>query len=75
MGKSLKVIYENGVLRPLEPVPFREHQQVTLMVLEKQETSHEGKMESCFDIAMRTGLIGSAEDAPHDLSTNPKYFE
>jgi predicted DNA-binding antitoxin AbrB/MazE fold protein len=25
MNKSLKAVYENGVLRPLEPLPFQNH--------------------------------------------------
>lgn len=32
MQKNLKAIYENGVLRPLEPVPFREHEVLNLTV-------------------------------------------
>ena len=31
--------------------------------------------ESCYDIALRAGFIGSAKNAPPDLSTNPKYME
>ncbi len=32
MTKSLKAVFENGLLRPLEPVPFKEHEVVTLTV-------------------------------------------
>src|SRR5438105_3394107 len=32
MGKSLKAVYENGVLRPLDPAAFREHQVISLTV-------------------------------------------
>jgi predicted DNA-binding antitoxin AbrB/MazE fold protein len=32
MTRSLKAIYEKGVLRPLEPLPLKEHQQVTVTV-------------------------------------------
>lgn len=32
MSRNLKVIYENGVLRPLEPLNLREHQCVTVIV-------------------------------------------
>jgi predicted DNA-binding antitoxin AbrB/MazE fold protein len=34
MGEQIEVIYENGVLRPLGPVPahFREHQRLTVTI-------------------------------------------
>ena len=34
---ELKAVYENGVLRPLEPVPLREQQEVTLIISEAGE--------------------------------------
>jgi predicted DNA-binding antitoxin AbrB/MazE fold protein len=34
MRKTLQAIYENGVLRPLEPLDLPEHQQVAVVVLE-----------------------------------------
>jgi predicted DNA-binding antitoxin AbrB/MazE fold protein len=32
MTRSLQAVYEKGVLRPLEPLPLKEHQQVTVTV-------------------------------------------
>jgi predicted DNA-binding antitoxin AbrB/MazE fold protein len=32
MVKSVPAIYENGVLRPLEPVTLSEHQKVRLLI-------------------------------------------
>jgi predicted DNA-binding antitoxin AbrB/MazE fold protein len=32
MSRNLKAVYKNGVLRPLEPVPFRENEVVNLTV-------------------------------------------
>jgi predicted DNA-binding antitoxin AbrB/MazE fold protein len=32
MTRSLQAIYEKGVLRPLEPLPLAEHQEVTVTV-------------------------------------------
>lgn len=32
MTKTLQAVYENGVLRPLEPLPFKEHQKVSVTV-------------------------------------------
>jgi predicted DNA-binding antitoxin AbrB/MazE fold protein len=34
---ELKAVYENGVLRPLEPVPLQERQEVTLTISEGGE--------------------------------------
>jgi predicted DNA-binding antitoxin AbrB/MazE fold protein len=34
MRKTLRAIYENGVLRPLEPLGLQEHQQVAIVVSE-----------------------------------------
>jgi hypothetical protein len=31
--------------------------------------------ETCYDIAKRLGIIGSAKGLPPDLSTNPEYME
>jgi metal-responsive CopG/Arc/MetJ family transcriptional regulator len=33
------------------------------------------KRESCFDIAVRIGMVGCAKDLPRDASTNKKYFD
>ncbi len=32
MSKKLEAVYENGVLRPLEPLDLPEHQRVTIIV-------------------------------------------
>jgi len=32
MTTNLRAVYENGVFRPLEPVPFREHELLNLTV-------------------------------------------
>jgi len=37
MTKTLQAVYENGVLRPLEPLPLKEHQRVTLSVSDPAE--------------------------------------
>ena len=34
MTKEVEAVYENGVLRPLEPLPFTEHQHVRVLVEE-----------------------------------------
>jgi predicted DNA-binding antitoxin AbrB/MazE fold protein len=37
MTRSLQAIYEQGVLRPLEPLPFREQQEVTVTVSDEAD--------------------------------------
>ncbi len=32
MNRKLEAVYENGVLRPLEPLDLREHQRVSVIV-------------------------------------------
>lgn len=32
------------------------------------------KQETCYDLALRLGVIGSAKTAPRDLSTNRRHF-
>jgi predicted DNA-binding antitoxin AbrB/MazE fold protein len=39
MTKSLQAIYENGVLRPLEPLDLPEHQRVDLVITPLHPTS------------------------------------
>ena len=39
MGKRLEAVYENGVLRLLEPVNLEEHQQVTVTIEENGGSS------------------------------------
>ncbi len=37
MTRTLQAVYEHGVLRPLESLPLREHQQVTVTVSDPAE--------------------------------------
>lgn len=37
MTRSLQAVYEKGVLRPLEPLSLKEHQQVTVTVTEQED--------------------------------------
>ena len=48
MVKELKAIYENGVLRPLEPLELDEHQHVVIMVSDSNEDWLDNEyMQSC----------------------------
>ena len=39
MTKPVKAIFENGVLRPLEPVALEEHQEVLLVVSDEADNN------------------------------------
>ena len=55
MTLTVEAIYENGVLKPLQPLPFKEHEKVRITV--KPAVSH---------VRRSAGLIGwtgSQEDA------------
>lgn len=47
MTKRVEAVYENGVLRPLEPLPLDEHQHVTVTV-----SSEEAPLDSIIDRAL-----------------------
>jgi predicted DNA-binding antitoxin AbrB/MazE fold protein len=38
MSKSLQAVYENGVLRPLQPLQLKERQQVAIVITESAST-------------------------------------
>ena len=58
MTKRVKAIYENGVLRPLEPVNLSEHQRVTVTLNEPEEDWLDTEfMDSCAaEVKERVGL-------------------
>ena len=33
MALTIEAVYENGVLKPMQPLPFKEHEKVTLTVV------------------------------------------
>ena len=41
MTREVEAVYENGMLRPLEPLPLEEHQRVTVMITEADTSSSE----------------------------------
>jgi predicted DNA-binding antitoxin AbrB/MazE fold protein len=45
MTKQIEAVYENGVLRPLEPLALEEHQHVTVMITEARATAERSHMD------------------------------
>jgi predicted DNA-binding antitoxin AbrB/MazE fold protein len=76
MSQHVTAIYEQGVLRPLEPVNLREQEVVSLAI---EAVAGNGQSlcptQTLFDIFDEAGLVGCVENAPSDLSTNPQHLE
>jgi predicted DNA-binding antitoxin AbrB/MazE fold protein len=76
MSQQIDAIYEDGVLRPLEPVNLQEHERVRLSIEQAAAESAAGVVGPTLHDALQSlGLLGCIEDGPADLSTNPKYME
>jgi predicted DNA-binding antitoxin AbrB/MazE fold protein len=59
MSKQIEAIYENGVLRPLEPLGLDEHQRVTITIVEDSEGE-----EDLFDPAFTRWCAEQSNNAP-----------
>ena len=71
MGKQIDAIYENGVLRPLEPVDLEEHQQYSIDVVRAERDEpvlDEEFIESC---APEDGQEVTIEEVRQALSSIP----
>jgi predicted DNA-binding antitoxin AbrB/MazE fold protein len=77
MSQLIDALYEDGVLKPLEPLNLAEHQRVRVSVAADGEIAPppDAKGESFFEAASRLGYIGCIKGTPPDLSTNKKYME
>ena len=71
---TLEAVYEQGVLRPLNRLDLPEHKRVTITISDVRRSTAES-VTSCYDLALRAGMIGALKDAPFDLSTNPDHFQ
>jgi predicted DNA-binding antitoxin AbrB/MazE fold protein len=77
MSQHITAIYENGVLKPLEPLDLQEQELVSLAIDKVHVDGDEGTQEggTLFDVMNEAGLVGCIKNAPSDLSTNAKYLE
>ncbi len=48
--------------------------EVVREALREYFTAH-GARETCYDVALRAGIVGIVKTAPSDISTNRKYFK
>ena len=72
MTKTLKAVYENGVLRPLEDLVLKEHQEVTITVSDPIDRwiDHE-YMEQVKKEVASMGPAPTREEVRQALSTIP----
>lgn len=66
MSTALKVVWEDGVFKPKEPVQFEEHAELEVLVLGQPRRDPDDP--TGWKAVDR--LIGVAKDAPPDLSEN-----
>jgi predicted DNA-binding antitoxin AbrB/MazE fold protein len=59
MSRQIEAIYENGVLRPLEPLSLDEYQRVTITIAED-----DGEEEALFDPAFTRWCAERSRQAP-----------
>jgi predicted DNA-binding antitoxin AbrB/MazE fold protein len=57
MAITVEAVYENGVLKPLEPLPLKEHEKVQLIV-----RPHVSKLADSYGIM---GFQGTVEEADY----------
>ena len=53
MIKQVEAVYENGMLRPLEPLPLEEHQQVTVVISESHSAPERSHLDADYLAAVR----------------------
>jgi len=56
MPMQVEAVYENGVLRPLEPLELAEHQHVTVTVIESTTSADRTQLDSTFVEKLREDL-------------------
>jgi predicted DNA-binding antitoxin AbrB/MazE fold protein len=75
MIQHVNAIYEHGVLKPLGPLELSDQEVVSLAIETANSVRPEETGQTLYEIMDEAGLIGCIDDAPSDLSTNPKYME
>jgi predicted DNA-binding antitoxin AbrB/MazE fold protein len=77
MTQHVNAIFEHGVLKPLGPLELQDQDIVALSIDKVAEVypNSDEASPTLYEILDEVGLVGSIEDAPPDLSTNPKYME
>jgi predicted DNA-binding antitoxin AbrB/MazE fold protein len=61
MTRQVEAVYENGMLRPLEPLGLHEHQQVTLRIMD----SSDDPLRSYLDLAYVESVTKEVDAMDH----------
>lgn len=62
MPKTIKVIYEDGVFKPLEKIKLKEHQKIEIYIIEKESV-----------VKMSQGIVKGTSDVIEEVALNPEY--
>ena len=65
MTVAVEAIYEDGVLKLEQPVPFKEHARVRVTI---EEDAAQAPREDAPELGAWEGLIGCIESGPTDVS-------
>lgn len=71
MHEQIEVVYENGVLRPLRPIPMqlREHSHLTVTIESGGRIITEAGRSGLADEARRQSLLASRKPGEHEALT------
>lgn len=77
MTQRVNAIYEQGALKPLEPLDLKDQELVSLSIDKLGDNDRERceAEPTFFELLDEVGLVGCVKGAPPDLSTNPKHME
>jgi len=76
MTQRVNAIYDQGVLKPLQPLDLKDQELVSLSIDKLAGNGQELAEEpTFFELLDEVGLVGCVKGAPPDLSTNPKHME
>jgi predicted DNA-binding antitoxin AbrB/MazE fold protein len=57
MAEIVTAVYENGMLRPLQPLNLRERQTVRLQIVQAEPVEDENESEAAIHILVEAGLL------------------
>jgi len=64
VSTTVTAVYERGVLRPLQPLPWPERTRVRLRVLETEESDEQDEVERVEAVLIAAGLIKPLDPPP-----------
>ncbi len=62
MPKTIKVIYKDGVLKPLGKIKLKEHQKIEIYIIEKESV-----------VKLSQGIVKGTSAVIEEVALNPEY--